>query len=172
MSTGKIASPNVTGAGRLRPPCGGSEPLKLRSCTSGGGLRVDDCVAGACISACGCPYPFHQRRTDLSTESASDCGVIKIGHCCVRWKIVGQISPFAAVFYQIQHRIYQFLLFPFAPVSCSGKQRLQHRPLTVAQIARISASLIFLYHASRIASFYLLVQLLSVQGAHAVVASS
>lgn len=87
-------------------------------------------------------------------KSASDCGVIKVGHCCVWWKIVGQISPFASVIYEIQHSIYQFPFFPFAPVSCAGEQRLYNCPLTVAQIARLTASLVFLYHASTIAPLY------------------
>ena len=124
-------------------------------------MRVDDCVAGACVSACVSPHPFHQRCTDLFPKPASDCGVIKVGHCCVWWKIVGQISPFASVIYEIQYSIYQFPFFPFAPVSCPGKQHLYDRTLAVAQIARITASLIFLYHALTIAPFYLLVQLLS-----------
>jgi hypothetical protein len=35
-------------------------------------LRVDDCVAGACISSCVSPHPFHQRRTDPFPKPASD----------------------------------------------------------------------------------------------------
>ena len=123
-------------------------------------MRVNNCVAGASIPSRVCPHPFHQCRTNLFPKPASDCGVIKIRHCGVRWKIVGQISPFASVIYKIQHRVYQFPLFPFAPVSCSGKQRRHDRPLTVAQITRITASLIFLYHAPIIALPFLLVQLL------------
>ena len=132
-------------------------------CGRGGfyALRVYDRVARACIVACVSPHLFHQRCTDLFPKPASDCGVIKVGHCCVWWKIVGQISPFASVIYEIQYSIYQFPFFPFAPVSCPGKQRLYDRPLAVAQIARITASLIFLYHASSIPSFPLLVQLLN-----------
>ena len=124
-------------------------------------MRVNNCVAGASIPSRVCPHPFHQCRTNLFPKPASDCGVIKIRHCGVRWKIVGQISPFASVIYKIQHRVYQFPLFPFAPVSCSGKQRRHDRPLTVAQITRITASLIFLYHVPIIALPFLLVQLLS-----------
>ncbi len=68
-------------------------------CGRGGlyALRVIDCVAGGCVSPCVCPHPFHQRRPDLFPKPASDCGVIEIGRGCVRWKNVGQISPFAAV---------------------------------------------------------------------------
>ena len=84
-----------------------------------------------------------------------DCGVMKVGSRCIRWKIVGQISPFASVIYEIQYSIYQFPLFPFAPVSCSGKQRLYLGPLSIAQITRITASFIFLYHAPSIAPSYL-----------------
>ena len=76
-------------------------------------MRVNNCVAGASIPSRVCPHPFHQCRTNLFPKPASDCGVIKIRHCGVRWKIVGQISPFASVIYEIQHRIYQFPLFPF-----------------------------------------------------------
>ena len=123
-------------------------------------MRVNDCVAGACVLPCVCPHPFHQRRTDLLPKPALDCGVIKIGHCGVRWKVVGQISPFTAVIHEIQHCIYQLPLFPFAPVSCRWEQRFDDCPLVVAQITRIPASLIFLYHAYILAPFYLLVQLL------------
>ena len=123
-------------------------------------LRVDNCVTGARVSSRVCPHPFHQRRTDLFPKPASDCGVIKIGHCGVRRKVVGQISPFAAVIHEVQHCVYQFPLFPFTPVSCRREQRLDNRLLAVAQITRIPASLIFLYHVSIIALFYLLVQLL------------
>ena len=128
-------------------------------CGRGGfyALRVYDRVARACVST----HLFHQRCTDLFPKPASDCGVIKIGNCCVCWKIAGQISPFTSVIYEIQHSIYQFPFFPFAPVSCTGKQRLYNRPLAVTQIALITASLIFLYHAPIIAPFFLLVQLLT-----------
>ena len=128
-------------------------------------MRVDNCVAGSCVSPCLRPYSFHRRRTDLLPKPASDCGVIKIGHCCVWRKIVGQVSPFAAVIHKVQHRIHQFSLFPFAAVSCPWKQRLNDRPLAVAQITRISASFIFLYHAFIILLFLLLVQLLKAQKA-------
>ena len=124
-------------------------------------MRVDHCAAGAHIPSCVCPYPFHQRRTDLFPKPASDCGVIKIRRCCVRWKTVGQISPFAAVICKIQHRVCQFPLFLFPPVSCSGKQRRYDRPLTVAQSVRITASLIFLYRVPIIALSFPLVQLLN-----------
>ena len=125
-------------------------------------MRVDNCVAGAYTSPCLRPYSFHQRRTDLLPESASDCGVLKVGYCGVWWKIVGQISPFAAVIHKVQHCIHQFPLFPLTTVSCSRKQRLNDRPLAIAQITRISASFIFLYHALIILPFSLLVQLLSI----------
>ncbi len=52
-------------------------------------------------------------------------------------------------------------LFIFAPVSCSGKKRLYHNPLSFTQITRITAPLIFLHHAPIIAPFYLLIQLLN-----------
>ena len=132
-------------------------------CGRGGlyALRVNDCVAGACVSPCVCPHPFHQRRTDILPKPVPDCGVIKIGHCGVRRKVVGQISPFAAVIHKIPHCVYQFPLFPFAPVSCWREQRPDDGPLAVAQITRILASFIFLYHAYILALFYLLVQLLN-----------
>ena len=64
-------------------------------------LRVNNCVAGACVSPCFCPHPVHQRRTDLLPKPASDCGVIKISYCGVWWKVMGQISPFAALVHKI-----------------------------------------------------------------------
>ena len=64
-------------------------------------LRVNNCVAGVCISFCLRPYSFHQCRPNLLPKSTSNCGVIKIGHCCVWWKIVGQISPIAAVIHKV-----------------------------------------------------------------------
>ena len=71
-------------------------------------MRVNNCVAWVRVSPCLRPYPFHQCRTDPLPKSASNCGVIKIGPCCVWWKIVGQISPFAAVIRKAERGIHQF----------------------------------------------------------------
>ena len=60
-------------------------------------------------------------------------GVIKIDHGNVRWRVVGQISPFAAYIYQFP--------FLFAPVFCQREQWLDNR------LAHIPAFLIFLCHA-------------------------
>ena len=57
------------------------------------------------------------------------------------------IPPCAAVIYKVQYRIYQFLFLPFATVSCTGKQWLYDCLPAVTQIASISASLSFRYHA-------------------------
>lgn len=59
----------------------------------------------------------------------------------------GADSPFATLIRKVLHYLHQFLLFPFAPVSCPRKQELYDGPLVVAQITRKSASFIFLYHA-------------------------
>lgn len=127
-------------------------------CGRGGfyALLVDNCVTVSFILSCVCPLPFYQRRTNLFLKPASDCGVIKVCHCCTWWKIVRQISPFISVICAIQHCIYQFSLFPVASVPCLGKQRFYDGPLTVALIARITASLILLYHAPIIAPLQLL----------------
>ena len=84
-------------------------------------LRVNNCVVETCVLPCFRPYSFHQCRADPLPKSVSDCSVIKIGHCCVRWKAVGQISLFAAVIRKVQHCIHQFSFFPFASVSCLWK---------------------------------------------------
>lgn len=123
-------------------------------------LRVDDCIAWVGIAS-GNPHFFHQRRADLLPKPAFDCGVIKIGHGGIWWKIVWQVSPFAPVIHKVQYGIYQLSFFPLASVPSWREQWLDDCPLTVAPIAHIALPFIFLYHFSIVSLPALLVQLLN-----------